>query len=116
MAFSINITVTRKNWMSDPKLRWNAGLDRAGNAWRTSNARSTYPPIPPSGDRRTNQFADQSDYEITEPGVSMNFGSTFYAPFILFGTRKWAGWPGHLDSSVDMMKDGFINGVREYQE
>lgn len=114
MAFSLSIQVTKAPWLDNPAERWNAGLERAGLAWRTSNSRGTYPPLAPSYPNRSYRFADDSDFEITDPGRSMDFGSTFYAPFILFGTRKWAGWQGHLDASVGMMKDGFAAGVAEY--
>lgn len=100
--------------MQEPTLRWNAGLERMGLAWRTSNSRSMYPPLTPSYPHRTYQFADQSDYEIDDPGRHMTFGSTFYAPFILFGTSRWAGWPGHFERSLDMMRQAFIDGVVEY--
>ena len=115
MAFSINITVTKKPWMSNPRLRWNAGLQRAGLAWRTSNSPMYEPPINPSYDR-TGTFGRSSDFEITEEGVSMDFGSVFYGPFIDFGTSKWSGWVGHLDNSVSMMSEGFKNGVADYDE
>ncbi len=113
-SFSLNIAVTKKPWMDNPKLRWDAGLQRCGQAWRTSNSPSYEPPINPSYDR-TGTFGRSSDFEITEMGTTMTFGSTFYAPFILFGTRKWEGWPGHMDNSVDMMAEGFRNGVRDYE-
>jgi len=115
LMFSLSLNITRKAWMSNPRIRWDAGLQRAGLAWRTSNSRAFEPPINPSY-TRTGQFADKSDFEITEVGKSMNFGGVFYSPFVLFGTSKWVGWPGHLDNSASMMQQGFINGVKEYDE
>jgi len=116
VPFSVTFTVTKKAWMSNPALRWDAGLNAAGMNFRTGLSREYYPPIPPSGDHRTYQTADKAGFNITDPGHTMEFGSTFYLKFLLYGTSRMAGWPGKRDELVALMKQGFIFGVQNYTE
>lgn len=113
--WEVNIQVTKKAWMDHPEDRWNAGLERAGMNFRTGLSRSHYPPVAAGGYTRTYQTADQANFNITEPGRVMEFGSTFYLPFILYGTRKWEGWPGKMDELTDLMQRGFASGVKEFE-
>lgn len=116
MATSITFQVKKANWLDNPNLRTDAGFDAAGLNWRTSNSRSTYPPLKPSYPERSYQLADQAAYSITESGRVMQYGGVWYMPFPLFGTRIWEGWVGHLDGSIDAMKLGFIAGYSSYSE
>lgn len=113
--FSFSVSVTRKEWMQNPRIRLNAGLERAGINFRTGLSRAHYPPLPPSGDHRTYQTADKANSNITDFGHIMEFGSTFYLPFLLWGTSRMAGWPGKQQELEKLMKAGFISGVKEYQ-
>jgi len=116
VGWSLSVQVKRKKWMKNPSLRWNAGLIEAGLNFRTGLSRGHYPPVPPSGNVRTYQTADKAGARIVETGRVMEFGATFYLPFILYGTRKWEGWPGKRIELVDLMKLGFADGVRNYSE
>lgn len=112
--FRIELNVTKKAWMSDPAIRWNAGLERGGFNFRTGLSRSHYPPLPPSGDHRTYATAAKADYNIVEVGRVMEFGSTYYLPFLLFGTRHMVGWPGKAGELIDLLQSGFRSGVAEF--
>lgn len=106
--------VTKKAWLDNPAIRWNQGLERAGLNFRTSLSRSHYPPLPPSGDHRTYATAAKADFRITEFGRVMEFGSTFYLPFLLFGTRFMVGWPGKAGEIQDALSAGFKSGIIEF--
>lgn len=114
MAWSVNFQVTRRDWLRDPKLRWNAGLQYAGLNFRQSLGRSHYPPVPPTPYIRTYQLADRANFRIVEMGAVMEFGSTFYLPYVLQGTEKWQGWSGFLPDMTNSMRDGFAYGIRNY--
>ena len=111
--FSFHVKVTQAEWLKHPEARWNAGLVAAGLNFKQSVSRSHYPPLPVGG-HRTYATADKADFTIVETGRRMEFGSTFYFPFILGGTKKWEGWPGFGGDIVDAMIAGFIAGVRDY--
>lgn len=112
--FDFTIAVSRKQWMQQPAIRWQAGLDAAGFNFRQGLQRAMYPPLPPSGDRRQYQTADKAGWNVEEFGKSITFGSTYYLPFILDGTRKWEGWPGKWAELQDLMQRGFKAGVRDF--
>lgn len=114
MSWTVNVTITKKQWLDHPEDRWNAGLDKAGFNFRQGLQRSHYPPLPPSGDHRNYTTADKADYNITEPGKRMEFGSTFYLPFLLNGTRFMQGWPGMGQSLRDLLEAGFKAGIKDY--
>lgn len=112
--WDFKIETTRKNWIDDPRLRWNEGLNRAGFNFRTGLSRAHYPPIPPSGFHRAFQTADKANFEITDVGVRMEFGATFYLAFLLYGTRFMMGWLGKEQELFDLMERGFRSGIAEY--
>lgn len=115
MAWNAKITVTKKQWLSQPAERWNAGLMAAGMNFRTGLARSHYPPLAPSGwTGRRYGTADKADFRIEELGKVMSFGSTSYLPYILGGTKYWVGWPGKANELLTMMSDGFLYGIKNY--
>lgn len=136
--WELQFTVTRKAWMNDPRIRWNAGLERAGINFRQGLQRSHYPPIDVSGSVynsvagmfggdagalsggpryvRTYQTADRAGARIVSFGEIMEFGSTWYLNFILSGTVKWEGWPGKADELAELMRRGFASGIRDYSE
>ncbi len=117
MAWTLELKVERKEWIKNPLLRWNHGLELSGMNFRTALSRSHYPPLPPSGvNVRTYATADKANFTIDEFGKRMSFGSTFYLPFILYSTKFWRGWPSKLDEIETLMTRGFIAGVAEYDE
>lgn len=117
--FSLDVEFNQKQWMKNPALRANAGLERAGFNWRVALSRSHYPPInPKSRYRRTYLTADKANFHITIPGKEMEFGSTWYTPFLIFPMRRTGRplWPGKREEVIDLLQKGFASGVREYQE
>lgn len=117
MSWEVKFQVKKKEWLSNPVARWNRGLERAGFNFRQGLQRDRYPPIKPdSSSVRTYLTADKANFEITEYGHVMTFGSTFYLPFILYGTSKWEGWPGKYEELIELMQDGFRSAIVEEME
>lgn len=116
MVWEIKLQVNKKKWLSNPKSRWNAGLERAGLNFRQGLQRSHYPAIPPHTQSvRTYMTADKAGFRVVDYGHIMVFGSTFYLPFILDGTRKWEGWPGKKDELRALMEEGFRSAIVEFE-
>lgn len=117
MDFQFEVTVTKKEWLSNPSKRWNAGLDRAGINYRQRLQRAHYPPIPPGSTYiRTGTLANKATYEIVEFGKTAELRGVFYEPYVLFGTSKWQGWPGKIDELKEYIQSGFKAGVKEFTE
>jgi hypothetical protein len=119
--FRIDFTVRKAKWLTDPNLRWNAGLEQAGLQFRQRLQRSNYPPPPPMSTYiRTGTTANKAGFKIyTEAGkLTMYFGSTFYLPYLLFGTPQWVGWTpwNKREEILEYMTAGFKKGVKEYKE
>lgn len=114
--FQLDITITKKAWLSNPKERWNAGLEKAGLNFRQSLSRAHYPPVPPNSTYvRTGTLANKANFRITEPGQTMEFGSTYYLPFLLAPARTVQNWAGKKDEVLKALQDGFKAGVRDYK-
>ena len=90
MGFSIQIDVTKKAWLENPKLRWQAGLEKAGIAWRNSLQPSNYGSTGSdfSTYARTGTLADKSNFIFPngEDGSEVDFISVFYLSYLLHGT------------------------------
>jgi hypothetical protein len=119
--FKLEFTVNRAKWLKDPNLRWKAGLDEAGLQFRQRLQRSNYPPPPPlSTYIRTGTLADKAGFKtyVVSGQSTMYFGSTFYLPYLLFGTPQWVGWTpwDKLGEVLKAMQEGFKKGVRDYKE
>jgi hypothetical protein len=72
-------------WISKPVERWNAGLLRAGGNFR--GALVTYSQLPKSPCYvRTGATRKKAGFKITKTGQEMEFGSTHYLKYPLFGT------------------------------
>lgn len=109
--------VTKKPWLDHPEERWNKGLLYAGSNFRQGLQRDHYPPLPPSGvNVRTYMTADKAGSNVVEFGRQLDFGSTYYLAFILYGTSKWQGWPGKYEELIDLMRRGFAAGIAEDRE
>jgi hypothetical protein len=89
MGFSIQIDITRKAWLENPKLRWQAGLEKAGIAWRNSLQPSNYGSTGSdwSTYSRTGTLADKSNFIFPAgEGEEVDFISVFYLSYLLHGT------------------------------
>ena len=117
----VEFTVKKAAWLSNPNLRWKAGLEKAGLQFRQRLQRENYPPAPPlSTYVRTGTLANKAGFNIYEAGgsVTMFFGSTFYLPYLLYGTPQWVGWTpfGKREELLQYMTAGFKAGVKDYKE
>lgn len=117
----LEFNVTKKQWLTNPNLRWKAGLEKAGLNFRQRLQRANYPPAPPlSTYIRTGTLANKAGFSIYESGgtITMYFGSTFYLPYLLYGTPSWVGWTpyGKKEEIVEAMKLGFQTGIIGYTE
>jgi hypothetical protein len=119
--FKIEFTVNRANWLKNPNMRWRAGLDLAGLQFRQRLQRANYPPQPPMSTYiRTGTLANKANFKIYETGSSMTmmFGSTFYLPYLLYGTPRWVGWTPYQkkEEILQYMEAGFKEGIKNYKE
>lgn len=115
--FTIDISVSKAEWLSRPTERWNAGLEAAGLAFRQDLQIEKYPPAPAETSYiRTGHTAANAGFNITIVGQEMQFGSMFYLPYLLFGTTKWIGWPGKQDEIKSDMIAAFKEGVANFRE
>lgn len=115
MGFSIDLKVTKSSWLSDPTIRWNLGLQRAGLNFRQGLQRSRYPDAPEHTRYiRTYTTADKAGFNITEPGRTMEFGSVDYLQFLLAPSPTTPNWGGKKDELVQLMVDGFKSGIAEF--
>lgn len=116
MAFiDIRFETKKAAWLDNPLLRTNAGLERALFNFRIGLSRGYYPPLP-VGSHRTYITADKADGNIVEFGQRAEFGSTFYLPYLLSGTRHMMGWLGKWDELQNLLERGFRSGFEEYSE
>jgi len=114
--FKVEFTVRKKAWLSDPTLRWKAGLDAAGLQFRQRLQRSNYPPQPPlSTYIRTGTLANKANFKVYITGgtSTMFFGSTFYLTYLLNGTENWTGKKAEI---LQYMEAGFKQGIKDYKE
>lgn len=115
--FTIDLHVTKAEWLSHPAMRWNAGLEAAGLAFRQALQISQYPSAPPETSYiRTGHTASMANYNIEIFGQSMSFGSMYYLPYLLFGTSKWAGWPGKKEQITNDMTAAFKQGIVDFRK
>lgn len=113
--FEVQITVTKRAWLSNPAERWNAGLDRAGVNFRQHLQRAYYPPIPPASKYvRTGATADRANYNIIEFGKVMEFGGTSYLTYLLIPARTVQNWAGKKEELINAMQEGFRDGIVSY--
>lgn len=84
MQMRMDYTITKKEWLTNPKERWNKGLMYAGNEWKAQNAQ--YPASNSSTYIRKGGLADKSDFTIIDEGVMMELRSTFYWKYLMYGT------------------------------
>lgn len=114
--YSLQLTITRKEWLRNPEARWNAGLEHAGLQFRQHLQRSAYPPMNPGQTYvRTGTLADKAGFRIEEPGRVMVFGSTDYLQWLLIPARTVQNWAGKKDELTDAMKQGFVDGIKNYE-
>jgi hypothetical protein len=142
---SFEFNISRKPWIRNPVLRWDAGLQRAGIAWR--NTLASYPPRESGCYSRTGTLRDKANFSITEVGREMNLLGVFYTRYALWGTgiygpsgtailpkkgkylwfpcgdkliraRQSSGyiWEGKLEEAATAMKDELKKGIGEYDE
>ena len=103
--------------MTQPALRWNAGLERSGLQFRNHLQIETYPPEPPlSTYIRTGSTAHKAGFTITEVGRSMDFGSTSYLKYLLMPARTVENWRGKREELIGAMSAGFKEGIKDYTE
>lgn len=115
--FLAEFKIVEAEWMKNPKLRWNVGLNRAGFNFRAGLQRNHYPPIPPNSTYdRTYLTADKANWRIVRQGEEMVFGSTHYLPYLLFDGKRKALWPAKKAELLLLMKQGFISGIRDYRQ
>lgn len=89
LMFSVTWKVSKAKWLEEPHLRWNAGLEKAGEAWRQNLQRSRYGNSPIANIasyQRTGTLANKSNYRIVTEGKEMEFFSVEYTKYLLFGT------------------------------
>jgi hypothetical protein len=115
MQINLSMNISMRAWMKDPTIRWNAGLARAGMAFHNQLSRTHYPPIP-AGSTYTRTFttAKKANFRITEPGHVMEFGSTYYLPYLLMPARTVAHWGSKKDEIKKAMEKGFREGVKDF--
>lgn len=105
------------NWLQDPSIRWNAGLENAGLQFRQRLQRENYPPPPPlSTYVRTGTLANKAGFNITEIGKIAEVGSTFYLPYLIDLDGRPENWAGKRDELFQYIQAGFKEGVKNYQE
>ncbi len=112
----VEFTVRKASWLSNPNLRWKAGLETAGLQFRQRLQRQNYPPPPPlSTYIRTGTLANKAGFSVAEGGSSivLTFGSTFYLSSLLYDTPNWSG---KKDELIQYMSRGFKDGVKNYHE
>ena len=115
MAVELSLSITKKQWFSQPALRWNAGLNQAGVNWRQHLQRAYYPPAPPNSRYvRTGATADRANYNINDEGKEMDLGSTSYTIFLLMPARTVVNWSGKKDEEKLAIEQGFRDGVANY--
>ena len=117
--FKVEFSVRKAKWLSEPNLRWRAGLEKCGFQYRQRLQRSNYPPQSPTSTyQRTGTLANKAGFKIFEAGnLTLLFGSTFYLPYLLFdGKKRSALWPGKKDEILQYMQAGFKEGVKDYKE
>ena len=114
--FNVQFKVSRKDWIRDPRKRWNAGLEKAGLNFRQGLQRSHYPPIPPTSTyRRTYTTANKAGFRILVEGAEMIFGSTEYLKWLLIPAVTVQHWEGKDQELLQGMQDGMRAGVRDYK-
>lgn len=120
--FKVDFQVKTAKWIKDPNLRWRAGLEGvqgAGMQFRQRLQIENYPPPPPMSTYvRTGTTAKKAGFRVIETGntLTMVFGSTFYLPYLLYGTEHWAGWVGKKEEILQYMEAGFKQGIKDYKE
>jgi hypothetical protein len=114
--YTLDLQVTRKQWMSHPKERWNAGLERMGLNFRQGLQVAHYPAVPP-GSRyvRTHILAKKANFRILEPGRVMEYGSTTYLTHLLKPAPSVAHWGGKRAELLDTMRKGFASGIKNFK-
>ena len=130
MAITYDFTISKADWLNNPRGRWNKGLLYAGAAWKGEHQK--YPPAPSNSSYiRKGGIRDKSDFEITEEGKEMLLRSTFYWRYLMFGTgiygpkgtpivpvnAKVLAWPvesGGLYSKGRDVSMAFAHSVRGY--
>jgi hypothetical protein len=89
MPISMTVQVTKKDWITNPKKRWQAGLEKAGLAWRQNLQRSHYGSTGSSFSTyaRTGTLANKSNFVFPKgEGVQVDLISTAYLSYLLHGT------------------------------
>lgn len=120
--FHMDFTVTKAKWLSNPNLRWRAGLEGfngvfgAGLEFRQGLQIQNYPPPPPMAWYvRTGTLAKKANFKVYEAGntLTMFFGSTFYLPHLLWVAPNWSTKEPEL---LQAMRTGFVAGIQAYKE
>lgn len=87
MPYSLEFTITRAPWMSDPLQVWNEGLMNAGLRYREAFQPDEYPPQAELATyTRTGGLAQTVDFTVTEFGHLMEMGGPAVVGYLLFGT------------------------------
>lgn len=82
--FGMSFSVTMKEWLHRPEVRWHSGLLAAGQAF--IDAMQKYPATAKSQYRRSGALGNKSHFDITAYGKEISLISVFYAIFALMGT------------------------------
>ena len=87
MSWNIDFVITKAPWLSDPTMRWQAGLLNAGKEYREAWQPHNYPPQSElSTYTRTGTLAHTADFQVEEYGKSMNLGGPIVMRYLLYGT------------------------------
>ena len=106
----------------NPALRnWPATIRKA-----IESAGATYPTVmkryPPQSEVapdtkyvRTGTLGNTSAYKVDSGAgkYTAEVGGVNYTPYVLHGTKHWAGWPGKLEMVISELKRGFGVGLRK---
>ena len=86
MGFHLEWTITKKAWLDNPPIRWNAGLVEAGTEFR--NSMQEYPPESdsPFPSTRSGALGNTANFDIVEEGRLMHLMSLVYGKYLLYGT------------------------------
>ena len=115
--FTFDLKITKKEWLDHTEKRWNAGLAKAGMAFHNQLSRTHYPPINPDSKYiRTFMTAKKANFKITEIGKTMEFGSTYYLPYLLMPAKTVQNWKEKKGQIIEAMKIAYKQGVKEFRE